>query len=248
MKEDFNTAFSRKKPLKAPKSAKAPAQTSKKPEGGGGSQKTRERGVDAAIRETWALIDKAKARLNAASVSEREKISWAGVLANTIGTLNRLLDKTEKGKIGEEDLASILSKVPEKYVKIVRRGLKAVKAPDFEGIGRGDLVELVWLDASMSRSVVKLSNRVVATYKRTVGRFLAVTKDARYGVGHVIISTETTDNAVYDITSIPLPIVVDIRKLAPKDAKKAAKNGANVMWTSPLSGGGHKIVMRKRQK
>ena len=46
------------------------------------------------------------------------------MLANLIGTLNRLLWKAGMGKVDEEDLASILSKVPEKYVKIMKKMAK----------------------------------------------------------------------------------------------------------------------------
>ena len=48
------------------------------------------------------------------------------VLANLMGTLNRLLWKAGMGKVDEEDLAQILSKIPEKYVKIVEKGIKSL--------------------------------------------------------------------------------------------------------------------------
>ena len=84
-----------------------------------------ERGVHELITETWRLIDQAKERLADPNLSENDKIRWAGVLANLIGTLNRLLWKAGMGKVDEEDLASILSKIPEKYVKIVKKMAKA---------------------------------------------------------------------------------------------------------------------------
>ena len=208
----------------------------------------KQRGVDDLIKETWRLIDQAKHSLSDPNLGENDKIRWAGVLANAIGTLNKLLWKAGAGKMDEEDLATMLSKIPEKYAKMVKKRLKPIRELDLREIGRGDLVELVWLDASTSHNVVKLGNRVIATYKRTVGRFLAVVKDKRYDIEHVILSTEMTDNAAHNITSIPLPIVVDIHRLAPKETKRAAKNGADVMWTSPLKEGGYKAVWRKVRK
>lgn len=217
----------------------------KTPRGEGG---VKERGINELISETWALIDQAKKRLSDSSLSENDKIRWAGVLASAIGTLNRLLWKVGAGKMDEEDLASILSKVPGKYAKIVKLKLKGVSKPDFEGIGRGDLVEVTWLDASLSRGIVKVTNRTIATYKRTVGRFVGVFKDRQYGHPHVLIQHEVDENGVSDVSSVPLGIVVGVKKLAEKEALKKWRNGASVSWTSPLEGGGLKIVTRKVRK
>lgn len=216
----------------------------KTPRGVGG---VKERGINELIVETWALIDQAKKRLSDPELSENDKIRWAGVLASAIGTLNRLLWKAGAGRVDEEDLASILSKVPEKYARMVKKKIKTATKPDFSGVGQGDLVQVTWVDASISRDVVKLTNRAVATYKQTTGWFLAVIKDARYGVPHLILSTETTDGVAHDITSIPVPIIVAVEKLTEKTARKR-QNGANVQWTSPLRGGGLKIITRKRRK
>ena len=83
-----------------------------------------ERGVKELIAKTWKQIDQAEERLAGPDLSENDKIRWAGVLANLIGTLNRLLWKAGMGKVDEEDLAQILSKIPEKYVKVVKKGAK----------------------------------------------------------------------------------------------------------------------------
>lgn len=207
-----------------------------------------ERGINELIIETWTLIDQAKKSLSDPELSENDKIRWAGVLASAIGTLNRLLWKAGAGKVDEEDLASILSKVPEKYAKMVKRRLNGDENPDFEGIGRGDLVEIIWLDASLSRGISKISNRVVATYKRTVGRFVGIFKDRQYKHPHVLIQHEIDEGGIIDVSSVPLGIVVGVKKLAEKEASKRMKNGASVSWTSPLEGGGTKIITRKVRK
>ena len=86
-----------------------------------------ERGVKELIAKTWKQIDQAEERLADPNLSENDKIRWAGVLANLIGTLNRLLWKAGMGKVDKEDLASILSKIPEKYVKIVKKGIVSMR-------------------------------------------------------------------------------------------------------------------------
>jgi len=207
-----------------------------------------ERGVQDLINEAWTLIDQAKARLQDSNVSENDKIRWAGVLANAIGSLNKLLWKAGMGKVDEEDLAQILSKIPEKYAKMVRGKLGIVDKPDFSAIGQGDLVQIEWLDASLSRNVVKVTNRIIATYKKTVGRFVGIFKDARYGAQHVIIQHETNDTGISDISSIPFAIIVKVKRLAPKDAMKKFKRGTDAQWTQNLRGGGVKIVTRRARK
>lgn len=219
----------------------------KTPRGEGG---VKERGINELIAETWKLIDQAKKSLSDPELGENDKIRWAGVLASAIGTLNKLLWKTGAGKVEEEDLATLLSKVPEKYSKIVKRIMKSKAAEklDFAGIERGDLVEIVWLDASLSRGIVKVTNRTIATYKRTVGRFVGVFKDRQYGHPHVLIQHEVDENGISDVSSVPVGIVVGVKKLAEKEALKKLRNGASVSWTSRLKSGGLKIVTRKVQK
>lgn len=84
------------------------------------------------------------------------------------------------------------------------------------GISPGDVVEIHWLDASMSREVIKITDRIIATHKCTLGRFIGIFQDARFDASHILLSMETTDGAAADITSIPTAIVVDITKIASK--------------------------------
>ena len=87
------------------------------------------RGVQELIAKTWKQIDQAEERLADPNLDENDKIRWAGVLANLIGTLNRLLWKAGMGKMDGEDLASLLSKIPEKYAKAVKKMAK-IELPD----------------------------------------------------------------------------------------------------------------------
>jgi len=253
------TGFFKKYPLMVTKSGKPPRRASKKapesahtPPAVGGVEK---RGIEDAIAETWRLIDLVKERLSA-DVSESEKVKWASVLSQAIGTLNKLYYKAGVGQVEEDDLAQILSKMPEKYQKIIRKRLAGDKngqtippnRASFEGIQRGNLVEIVWLDASLSRGIIKVTNRVIATYKRTVGRFVGVFKDDQYKHPHVLVQHEADENGVADVSSIPLGIVVGVNRLGAKSPAKRVK-GTDAQWTQPLGpAGGVKIMTRRRKQ
>ncbi|MBA7504849.1 hypothetical protein ES706_03507 [subsurface metagenome] len=84
------------------------------------------------------------------------------------------------------------------------------------GISPGDVVEIHWLDASMSREVIKITDRIIATHKCTLGRFIGIFQDAQFSMPHLLLSTETTDRAAVDMTSIPAAVVVGVTKIASK--------------------------------
>jgi len=80
------------------------------------------------IARTWQLIDYINGRLSDSALSENEKIRWAGVLANTIGTLNKLFYKAGVGKLGEDDLVMLMSKIPKKFRRLIRRKMLLAKS------------------------------------------------------------------------------------------------------------------------
>lgn len=80
------------------------------------------------ITRTWRLIDYINERLANPELSENEKIRWAGVLASAIGTLNKLFYKAGVGKLSEDDLAMLLSKIPKKFRKMMRGKLTLGKS------------------------------------------------------------------------------------------------------------------------
>ena len=77
------------------------------------------------ITKTWSLIDYIEKRLKASTL-ENDKIRWAGVLASTIGTLNKLFYKAGIGKFDKDDMAILLSKIPKKFRQIVRRRIEKI--------------------------------------------------------------------------------------------------------------------------
>lgn len=96
-----------------------------------------------------------------------------------------------------------------------------------EGISIGDVVEIHWLDASLSRGVTKITNRTIATYKRTLGRFVGAFKDLRYGHPYIVVQHEVDEGGVNDVSSIPAAVVAGVTKIASK-----ALSLADFMWVS----------------
>jgi len=85
----------------------------------------KERAVDEAIAALWQVIDEAKSFLNDPHSTPNDKKTWAKILGDTIAILNKVSESQKKGeKIEEDDLATLLAKVPESYRKIVRNIFK----------------------------------------------------------------------------------------------------------------------------
>lgn len=78
-------------------------------------------------------------------------------------------------------------------------------------IRKGQIVEIIWIDACESRNVSSFENEAFATYKRSIGRFLACKRDRVYNQEYIIIYEEVTDKQFFEITSIPLAVIMDMR-------------------------------------
>ena len=81
------------------------------------------------IDRTWRLIDYISERLDDSAVDEADKIRWAGVLANSIGTLNKLFYKAGIGKLDKDDMAIVLSKIPRKFSRIAMKRMRIIERP-----------------------------------------------------------------------------------------------------------------------
>jgi len=81
------------------------------------------------IARTWSLVDYIDDRLKSSTLNENDKIRWAGVLASTIGTLNKLFYKAGIGKFDKDDMAILLSKIPKKFSQIERRRIEKIGRP-----------------------------------------------------------------------------------------------------------------------
>lgn len=79
------------------------------------------------IDQTWRLINYIDERLNDSTVNEADKIRWAGVLANAIGTLNKLFYKAGIGKLDKDDMAIVLSKIPRKFNRIAMKRMRIIE-------------------------------------------------------------------------------------------------------------------------
>ena len=80
-----------------------------------------ERGVKELIAKTWKQIDQAEERSR--TEPQRERQVGPGACECDRHPKSPALEGGH-GKVDEEDLASILSRVPEKYVKIVKKMAK----------------------------------------------------------------------------------------------------------------------------
>jgi len=70
------------------------------------------RTVDDAIQIVWKIIDEAKAYMEDPMLTSEEKRRWAKTLADTIGVLNKLLASQGEKQLEDEDLGTLLAKVP----------------------------------------------------------------------------------------------------------------------------------------
>ena len=78
-----------------------------------------ERTVEDAIQILWTVIDEAKMYLADPMLTSEEKRRWAKTLADTIGVLNKLLASQGEKQLGDEDLGSLLAKIPKPLQRTV---------------------------------------------------------------------------------------------------------------------------------
>jgi len=84
----------------------------------------RERTVEEAVQILWRIIDEAKLYMADPLLESEEKRRWAKTLADTIGVLNKLLAGQGEKQLDDEDLASLLTKVPRTWqTKVAKRAM-----------------------------------------------------------------------------------------------------------------------------
>lgn len=81
----------------------------------------RERTVQEAVKILWKVIDEAKMYMEDPKLTPEEKRRWAKTLADTIGVLNKLLAGQGEKQLEDEDLGSLLVKVPKPLTRMVMR-------------------------------------------------------------------------------------------------------------------------------
>ena len=80
--------------------------------------------VDDAIQILWKVIEEAKMYLEDEMTNSEEKRRWAKVLCDTMGVLNKLLASKGEKPFEDEDLGSLLIKVPKKLRRTILIGVK----------------------------------------------------------------------------------------------------------------------------
>jgi len=134
-----------------------------------------------------------------------------------------------KQRYEQHGLLTSRSKRPKKTVMEVAESLR-----------EGNLIKVLWLDASETGNVRLLTNRVVATYEKTEGYFLGLYGDHQYKRPHLLLCVERIDLESLTVASIPLSIVMKIMPLADKAGKKnigSCKPGVVFMMRRKLERG-----------
>jgi len=72
------------------------------------------------IQALWKAIDEAKMYLEDPLLTPEEKRRWAKTLADTIGVLNKVLASQGEKQLEDEDLGSLLTKVPRPLRAVIR--------------------------------------------------------------------------------------------------------------------------------
>ena len=71
-----------------------------------------ENSTEKAVQILWKIIEEAKTYVEDPKLTPEEKRRWAKTLADTIGVLNKLLANQGEKQLEDEDLGSLLAKVP----------------------------------------------------------------------------------------------------------------------------------------
>jgi hypothetical protein len=79
------------------------------------------RTVEEATQILWKIIDEAKAYMQDPMLTSEEKRRWAKTLADTIGVLNKLRVSQGEKQLEDEDLGTLLAKVPKTLRRTVLR-------------------------------------------------------------------------------------------------------------------------------
>jgi len=79
------------------------------------------RTADEIVQILWMVIDEAKMYLEDPMFTPEEKRRWAKTLADTIGVLNKFLASQGGKPLENEDLGTLLTKVPRRFHSTVKR-------------------------------------------------------------------------------------------------------------------------------
>lgn len=207
-------------------------------------------GLDWLITETERRLDRIIERLNSTDLSGKEERLFTDAYTKLAGTLQKLYALKGIEPPEEENLATLLSKIPadtfkealqdtevqktaKKFLKTLDAKLK--KSPKqtkttisttLQKIHPGDFIETTWIDASQSKGVdirkPSLPNHSVETRKVTKASYLRIQRGETWRDEHLLLSFEETDG-LHEIISIPLTLVKTIRYANEKHSRKTKK-------------------------
>jgi hypothetical protein len=84
----------------------------------------RGRSPQEAVGVLWMVIDEAKSSMHDPLTTSEEKRHWAKVLTDTVGVLNKAYENLGEKSLEDEDLGSLLARIPRPMqAKIARRAL-----------------------------------------------------------------------------------------------------------------------------
>lgn len=119
-------------------------------------------------------------------------------------------------------------------------GLVVYRDRVIESISRlqpDDVVEIHWADASKNLNVKKIDNRVVACYKKVVGRFIMTWSEKVYGLEYVVLESIVPEFGDLPIWCILTDSIVYIHWIKDKPQKVTSPVGQVY-----LGGGRLKVV------
>jgi len=85
------------------------------------------RTIEEATQILWKIIDEAKTYMQDPMLTSEEKRRWAKTLADTIGVLNKLLASQGEKQLEDEDLGTLLAKIPKTLRRTVMRRIHVWK-------------------------------------------------------------------------------------------------------------------------
>jgi hypothetical protein len=90
-----------------------------------------ERTVDEAVQILWKVIEEAKMFLADERSTPEEKRRWSKVLCDTIAVLNKVLASKGEKPLEDEDLGTLLQKVPRRLQLTILKGVKKWRKKNF---------------------------------------------------------------------------------------------------------------------
>jgi len=95
-------------------------------------QKQKERSPVEMVGVLWMVIDEAKSSMYDPLTTSEERRNWAKVLTDTVGVLNKTLANMDEKSVEDEDLASLLARIPRSMQKRIARRALICRRMSFE--------------------------------------------------------------------------------------------------------------------